>query len=42
MHQILEVVTYRKQESSLHLKCNLRSFRAEARLPAEDRVILEN
>lgn len=41
MLQILEVVTYRKQESSLHLECSLRSFPAEARLPAEDRVILE-
>ncbi|OBS80357.1 hypothetical protein A6R68_21438, partial [Neotoma lepida] len=36
MPQILEVVTCRKQESSPHLKCSLRSFRAEARLPAED------
>ena len=32
MLQILEVVTYRKQESSLHLECSLRSFPAEARL----------
>ncbi|KAL4700441.1 hypothetical protein H8959_014445 [Pygathrix nigripes] len=42
MHQTLEVVTCRKQESFLHLKCSLRSFPAEARLPAEDLVILEN
>lgn len=42
MLQILEVVTYRKQESFLHLEGSLRSFPAEARLPAEDRVILEN
>lgn len=42
MLQILEVVTCRKQESSLHLKCSLRSFHAEARLPAEEHVTLQN
>lgn len=40
--QILEVVTCREQESCLQLKCSLRSFPAEARLPAEDPVVLES